>query len=136
MAILVAASQQVPLSPPVQLPVPVQDTPEVAAAKQSHAVQWLNAKAANDAANLRNLGVIPIGSPLGAQVIGAPLPAPMGATVIDGRLGGGSLIGSPLGVSPLSTSWGYNTVAPLGNPWGMPLGMIPSNMGGQRLVVV
>ena len=32
------------------LPVPVQDTPEVAAAKRDHAVQWLAAKAATDAA--------------------------------------------------------------------------------------
>ena len=35
-------------------PLPVQDTPEVAAAKRQHAIDWNAAKAATDAANFRN----------------------------------------------------------------------------------
>lgn len=42
-------------------PTPVQDTPEVAAAKRDHAARWYAAKAATDAANARNYATVPFG---------------------------------------------------------------------------
>ena len=43
-----------PVAPMLVTPLPVQDTPEVAAAKRQHAIDWNAAKAATDAANFRN----------------------------------------------------------------------------------
>lgn len=63
----VAAAPVVPVAPAdSSLPVPVQDTPEVAAAKREHAAQWIAAKNAADAANLRNQQAALHGSYYGA----------------------------------------------------------------------
>ena len=46
-----------PVAPKLVAPLPVQDTPEVAAAKREHFLKWNAAKAATDAAKLRYYGV-------------------------------------------------------------------------------
>ena len=124
----------------VALSVPVQDTPEVAAAKRDHAAQWLAAKAATDAAILRNSVAVVPAAAVAAPVSGSVVSTPVGTPLINTH----SLAAHPLaytnmiGQHPLAYSnmminpWGYNY--PLSH-LGYNYGVLPSAMTGQRFLI-
>ena len=59
LAVLVVVSQAARPKPDIVISSYPNETPEVAAAKKQHNLDWLRAKAAADAANYKNYGIPP-----------------------------------------------------------------------------
>lgn len=98
-----------PVAIAANLPVQVQDTPEVAAAKQDHALKWAAAKAATDAAKVATAATAPVAvSRTKRQVVAAPQVYATGTT----PLAYSNYAGSP---------YAYNYGSPYGYSYGSPL---------------